>query len=163
MRNFMHQKVAAPTLHRGIAEARGFTLPEVLIAVSIFAMVSTIAAALYAQSFKETRRATTQNQLYEDARYVMGLIADEAKNGMIDYDEYYSQNVVGATNYGQSYGRYYSAFFNPGDDNKLGFDCNDVTGSMMASFRRMPFAEGRRTLWGRYLIIISKAFAAVEL
>jgi len=121
----------------------GFTLPEVLIAVSIFAMVSTIAAALYAQSFKETRRATTQNQLYEDARYVMGLIADEAKNGMIDYDEYYSQNVVGATNYGQSYGRYYSAFFNPGDDNKLGFDCNDGAVQENAFCGRASYVMGQ--------------------
>lgn len=119
-------------LHQGPAQERGFTLPEVLIAVSIFAMVSTVAGTLYAQSFKETRRATVQNQLYDDARYTMARIAEEVRNGMIDYDEYYSWNVVknssyGTTTYGQNYGRYYSAFFNPGDDDDLGFDCNDGT------------------------------------
>ncbi|MBI5412803.1 type II secretion system protein [Candidatus Peregrinibacteria bacterium] len=103
---------------------RAFTLPEVMIAVFIFSMVTTIVANLYIQSFKETRRSNLENQIYEDARFVMQQIAGEIQNGMIDYDEYYNQNVIGA-NFGQNFGRYYSSFFNPGTDEKLGFDCND--------------------------------------
>lgn len=113
----------------------GFTLVEILIAVSVFAVVSTVISSLYIQSFRETRRANIQNQLYQDARFVVNRIADEVRNGMIDYDEYYNQNVVmpsipvpgphGLKNYGQNYGRYYSAFFNPGSDNRLGFECAD--------------------------------------
>lgn len=119
---------------------RAFTLPEVLIAVSIFTVVVSIAANLYVQSFRETRRANTQNQIYEDARFILQRIADEVKSGMIDYDEYYNQNVVlplinasepaggpalGVDNFGQNFGRYYSAFFHTGSDNALGFGCND--------------------------------------
>lgn len=118
---------------------KGFTLPEVLVAVSIFAMVSTVVASLYVQSFRESKRSSFQNQVYEDARFVLRRIADEIQQGgTIDYDEYYNQNVViptgvappnstpfGLLNYGQNYGRYFSSFFNPGSDKKLGFACND--------------------------------------
>lgn len=115
----------------------GFTLVELLIAVSIFAVVSMIVATLYVQAFRESRRANLQNQIFEDARFIMSRIADEIRSGMIDYDEYYNQNVVipgaasiaGAAserNYGQNYGRYYSSFYNPGSDDALGFDCNTV-------------------------------------
>lgn len=120
--------------------AKAFTLPEILIAVGIFSVISTISASLYVQSFRQTRRANLENQVYEDARYVLQLIADEVREGMIDYDEYYSQNVVlplvsvpvggpelGVDNFGQNYGRYYSSFYNPGTDQALGFDCNDGT------------------------------------
>lgn len=117
----------------------GFTLPEVLVAVSIFAMVSTVVASLYVQSFRESKRSSFQNQVYEDARFVLRRIADEIQQGgTIDYDEYYNQNVViptgvappnsapfGLLNYGQNYGRYFSSFFNPGSDKTLGFLCND--------------------------------------
>lgn len=119
---------------------RAFTLPEVLIAVFIFSIVTTIVANLYIQSFKETRRSNLENQIYEDARFIMQQIAGEIQSGMIDYDEYYNQNVVipsledgisipgaGAIrNFGQNFGRYYSSFFNPGLDKALGFDCNTV-------------------------------------
>lgn len=118
---------------------KGFTLPEVLVAVSIFAIVSTVVASLYVQSFRESKRSSFQNQVYEDARFVLRRIADEIQQGgTIDYDEYYNQNVViptgvappnstpfGLANYGQNYGRYFSSFFNPGSDRKLGFLCND--------------------------------------
>lgn len=115
-----------------------FTLPEILIAVSLFATVVTIVGGLYIRSFRETRRANFQNQIYEDARFILGRIANEIRDGMVDYDEYYNQHVVieslkggiqipgaGLQNFGQNYGRYYSSFFNPGNDEKLGFRCND--------------------------------------
>lgn len=111
-------------------KGKGFTLPEILVAVSIFVIVSTVIAGLYVQSFRETRRSNLQNQIYEDARFILQRIGDEIRSGAIDYDEYYNQNVVigsgiGLANFGQNYGRYYSAFFNPGSDEKLGFTCND--------------------------------------
>lgn len=115
-----------------------FTLAEILIAVSLFATVVTIVGGLYIRSFRETRRANFQNQIYEDARFILQRIATEIRDGMVDYDEYYNQHVVieslkagiqipgaGFQNFAQNYGRYYSAFFNPGNDEKLGFDCND--------------------------------------
>lgn len=123
-----------------------FTLPEILVAVSIFTVVSTVTATLYVRSFRESRRAAIQNQVYDDARFILARVADEVRNGTVDYDEYFNQNVVipqvkagvnivnnglqkhGLQNYGQNYGRYYSNFFNPGSDTELGFDCNDASG-----------------------------------
>lgn len=99
-----------------------FTLPELLISVAIFAVVAVIVSSLYVDSFRLTGSANLQNQVYEDARYIMQKIAEEVRKNMIDYDEYYSQNVIGASNFGQNYGRYYSSFYNPGSDGKLGFD-----------------------------------------
>lgn len=121
----------------------GFTLPEILIAVSIFSVVVTLASSLYIQSFREARRANMQNQIYEDARFIMARIGDEIRSGMIDYDEYYNQNVVipygappdglgsstpfGIKHFGQNYGRYFSSFFHSGSDAALGFRCNNDT------------------------------------
>ncbi|MBI2638269.1 type II secretion system protein [Candidatus Peregrinibacteria bacterium] len=102
-----------------------FTLPEILIAVAIFSTVSMVVSTLYIQSFQETRKANLQNQVYEDARFILQRIAQEARDGMVDYDEYYNQNVV-IDNFGQNFGRYYSSFFYPGQDEALGFDCNTV-------------------------------------
>ncbi|MEK9132803.1 MAG: type II secretion system protein [Patescibacteria group bacterium] len=121
----------------------GFTLPELLISTTIFAMMTTAVGSLYALSLSETRRGNTQSQVYEDARYLMSVIKNEITNNAIDYDEYYNQNVViptiraaglldlpgvgqlGFPNIGQNFGRYYSSFFNPGSDSQLGFACND--------------------------------------
>lgn len=131
-----HLQVCAATTHTG------FTLPEILIAVAIFAAVATMVGSLYTRSFGESRRSNTQGQVYGDARYVLSLMAKEIKKNAIDYDEYYNQNVViptiaalgrnpagvgqlGLPNFGQNFGRYYSSFFNPGSDFKLGFECND--------------------------------------
>lgn len=117
-----------------------------LIAVAIFAVFSTVVAWEYTQAFRETRTANLQNQVFEDGRFVIDRIAYEIRNGTIDYDEYFNQNVVIPSledpaigvpgidaseiwrrNYGQNFGRYYSAFYNPGSDNRLGFACNDGT------------------------------------
>ncbi|MEK7524190.1 MAG: prepilin-type N-terminal cleavage/methylation domain-containing protein [Patescibacteria group bacterium] len=118
---------------------RAFTLPEVLIAVSIFSVVAMLVSSMYIQSFRQSRRTNIQNQIYADARFVMQRIAQEIRTNMIDYDEYYNQNVVipsipggsvpnpGLKHYGQNYGRYFSSFFHPGSEEKLGFDCNNGT------------------------------------
>lgn len=124
-----------------------FTLPEILIAVSIFSVVALVTATLYIQSFRTSRDANYKRRIFEDARFVLQRIAEEIRNGAVDYDEYYNQYVViptkkqnpglalgnlasRANNYGQHFGLYYSAFFNPGRSNNpnvqelLGFACN---------------------------------------
>ena len=79
----------------------------------------------------------------------MDRITQEIKNNMVDYDEYYAQNVVipskkGTDNFGQNYGRYYSSFYNPGADKLsatgklglLGFDCNEKDADSPTGFSR---------------------------
>lgn len=108
-------------------------MPEILVAVAIFAVVVTGVAGFYARSFGDSRKINFQSRIYEDGRYTLQFIANEIKNNMVDYDEYYNQNVVlygsgfNIDKLGQNYGKYYSAFFNPGGDGALGFDCNDGT------------------------------------
>lgn len=123
--------------------ASGFTLIELLVSVAIFAVVAVIVASMYIQAVRETKRTNTQNQIYEDARFLMAKIADEIHGGMIDYDEYYAQNVIKNSpegvpvlkkNFGQNFGAYYSAFYHPGSDEALGFDCNTVTLEEMAAY-----------------------------
>jgi hypothetical protein len=89
----------------------------------------------------EQQRGSYQNQIYEDGRYIVNRIAQEISGATVDYDEYYNQNVVSqyssqptnaapltlGENFGQNFGRYYSAFFHPGDDRELGFLCSDNT------------------------------------
>ncbi len=104
----------------------GFTLPELLVAVGVFAVVIAIIASFYVQTFRVTRKVNSQSQIYEDARYIMQKIKQEIHASAIDYDEYYNQNVV-IGNFGQNFGKYYSSFYNPGSDEKLGFYCNDKT------------------------------------
>lgn len=92
--------------------------------MSILATVFLVVSSLYIDSFRESRRSSVQNQVYEDARYVMNFIAKELRAGTVDYDEYYNQLVVGGE-LGQNYGAYFSSFYNPGSDGKLGFKCNN--------------------------------------
>ncbi len=97
---------------------------------------------MFIDSFKNSRRFALQNSVYEDAGFIMNQLADQIQNSYIDYDEYYNQNVVvpgviprtnHAPTYGQNFGMYYSAFFNPGNDKanpadaegRLGYSCNN--------------------------------------
>lgn len=132
--------MGAPRTAPPVTNKHAFTLAEVLIALSVFGIIATVVSGLFIDSYRESRRAASQNQLYEDARFIMDEMARNVREGMIDYDEYYNQYVIAKnpilghpSNYGQNYGRYYSAFFYPGTDNKLGFDCNsdaDLDGTL---------------------------------
>lgn len=139
--------------HKPIA----FTLVELLIAVSIFATITVLISGLFIDSFRQAQRVTLQSSVYEDARFIMDQITTEIENNIIDYDEYYNQHVVlrsqlAGTNqrptYGQNFGRYYSAFFNPGSDNRLGYDCNDDVDPLdgIVDRNRVQCTPQRRTL-----------------
>lgn len=121
----------------------GFTLIELLISVGLFAVVAVFVSSLMIDTMRASKDSNLQNQVYEDARYTMQKIAEEIRGGMVDYDEYYAQNVVGADNWGQNYGRYYSAFYNPGADTLktgkvglLGFDCNEEDSTSLTGWLR---------------------------
>ena len=131
-------------------ENPGFTLIELLISIGLFAVVIVFFSSIFIQSIRTSYESNAQNQIYEDARFLMQRIAKEVRSGMVDYDEYYAQNVAipsgkGADNFGQNYGRYYSSFYNPGTDkplknpdegNLLGFDCNELDANSPTGFLR---------------------------
>ncbi len=100
---------------------KGFTIVEVLVAVSLFAVAATVATTLMVNVVNLQKKASVQNAVYEDARILMQQLTKEIQGGTIDYEEYYSVNVVqahkkpdGGPYYGINYGVYGSRFFDPG-------------------------------------------------
>jgi len=78
-------------------ERAGFTLVEVLIVMFIFSIVSLVAITTYLTTFRVGQRATIENAIIEDSKFILQAIATEIKNGSIDYEEYFSQCVIGGT------------------------------------------------------------------
>lgn len=119
---------------------RGFTLVEVLIAVSLFTLVAVLSSDVLADVVGLERRTSVENDLYEDVQVVLQQLTKEIQNGTIDYEEYYSMKVIqaqtppkGGPYYGINYGVYGSRFYNPGkrfdvapskNPNDLGLECS---------------------------------------
>lgn len=121
---------------------RGLTLVEVMIAISIFSVAVVVSTTILINVVQLEKQNSIQDVLYEDARIIFQQIANEMKNGTVDYDEYYSVNVIQAGEleaevyYGAFYGAYGSRFFDPGfslvDSNEqnpknLGTECTFPT------------------------------------
>lgn len=99
----------------------GITLIELLVAIGIFAIASTVATSLIIDIVKMERRNSVENQIYDDARIILQQITNEINSGTIDYEEYYNTNVLQTGDQifmGKNYGAYGSRFFDPGE--KLG-------------------------------------------
>ncbi len=109
----------------------GFSLVEILVAISVFTVAAVTASSLLVGIVRADKRTALQMAVYEDARIIMSQLAYEIRNGLVDYEEYYSVCVVqnptscgGDVPFGQSetadvwfginYGVYGSRFFNPG-------------------------------------------------
>lgn len=95
---------------------------EALIAASIFTFVASIAITIFINVSKTEKTAELTNAMYEDARVVMEMLSRQIRSGTIDYEEYYSLNVLGSVNYGVKRGAYASRFYDPG------FTINNDTG-----------------------------------
>ncbi len=103
---------------------RGFTLMEALIAASVFGMLSVIAATFFLNISQSQRSTDSYSALYEDARVIMENIANEIRNGTVDYEEYFNitsdangtEGGIAATDryYGINRGVYASRFYDPG-------------------------------------------------
>lgn len=104
------------------SSTKGFTLVEVLVAIGLFTVVSTIAASVLVDVVQLQKKSSIQNEIYEDARILMQQLTNEIQSGTVDYEEYYSNYVVqkkkpvvaGDRYYGINYGVYSSRFFEPG-------------------------------------------------
>jgi len=106
----------------------GFTLVEVIIASSVFTIVSLIGVTVFVNVTRIQRRIALENAIYEDGRFMMERIAREIRENTIDYEEYYNKLVEGGK-YGQAYTCYASRFYNPGSgglaSGNLGATCSD--------------------------------------
>lgn len=105
-----------------VSPTKGFTLVEVLVAIGLFTVVSTIAASVLVDVVQLQKKSSIQNEIYEDARILMQQLTNEIQSGTVDYEEYYSNYVIQKKKkvvpvdryYGINYGVYSSRFFDPG-------------------------------------------------
>ena len=117
-------------LRRFIRKARGFTLAEVLIAATIFTIVSLVGVTVFVNVIRIQHRVFLENAIYEDARVMMERISREIRSNTVDYEEYYSKastydiafdplpsldlNGMKENPYGTMYGCCAKRFYNPG-------------------------------------------------
>lgn len=98
---------------------KGFTLIELLMAISIFVVIATISTSLLVRTVNVEKLTDIRNTMVDDARVLMEQLTSAIHYGQIDYEEYYSVNVIqnGAQDvaYGLYYGAYGSRFMSPGD------------------------------------------------
>jgi len=124
------------------SQKSGFTLVEVLIAASIFTVVSLIAVTVFVNVIRIQRRVVLENAIYEDSRVMMERISREVRENTVDYEEYYNKstdqdssapilgdaNLNGKNPYGFYFGCYAQRFYNPGsagtDIGKFGALCS---------------------------------------
>lgn len=126
---------------------KGLSLIEVLIAISLFAIVAMMSSTILIDIVQLEKKSSVQNAIYEDLRIMLQLLTREIQTGTIDYDEYYSYCVIQKDMpaeqiyFGINHGVYGSRFYDPGkslgtpDDIKnpkdLGLECsyeNGITG-----------------------------------
>lgn len=128
----------------------GFTLIEVLVAATIFTVVSLIAVNVFISVIRIQRRVQLENAIYEDARVMMERVSRAVRENTIDYEEYYNKamnqdtalsssltsselapTALNKNPYGYRYGCYAQRFYNPGTKagvtDSLGVLCNDDT------------------------------------
>lgn len=104
----------------------GFTIAEVLIASSVFVVVSLIGVTIFIDIMRIQRRIILENAIYEDARFMMERIAREVRYNTVDYEEYY-RDALGVL-HGENFGCYAERFYNPGDPDAIGAECSDPPG-----------------------------------
>lgn len=102
-------------------DRRGVTMVEVLIAVSLFTIVTVVANSVFVSIVELEKKSTVQNAIFEDLRIIMQQLTYEIQHGAIDYEEYYNACVIQdgckpnrEAYLGINYGVYGSRFFDPG-------------------------------------------------
>lgn len=97
---------------------KGLSLVEVLIAVSLFAIVAMISSTILIDIVQLEKKSSVQNAIYEDLRIMLQLLTKEIQSGTIDYDEYYNYCVIQGADanafFGVNHGVYGSRFYDPG-------------------------------------------------
>ena len=100
-----------------IRNKKGFTLVEVIIASSIFSIVSLIGVTVFINVTRIQKKLELENAIYEDGRFMMERMAREIRKNTIDYEEYYHQSALNdGGDYGKLNGCYAQQFYSPGNN-----------------------------------------------
>jgi len=76
-----------------LKKQKGFTLIEVLIALTIFVIFITSVSSSYVNIARNQREANAVREIYSDMRYVFNMIEEEARSKTIDYACYQKGEV----------------------------------------------------------------------
>jgi len=98
---------------------RGFTLIEVLVALSIFATLGMLAMTVFVNVTRTQARVALDYALNEDSKFVVQKLRQEIEANAIDYEEYFNKVITSDASlkpneYGKLQGCYATQFFNPG-------------------------------------------------
>src|SRR3989338_919710 len=94
---------------------RAFTIVELLITLTIFAVVAILSVSALVNSMASARKIQAQVFLYSEAEAIMDQLTREIEQNTIDYEAYYARNVQGETGWEtQNYGFYGQSFYDPG-------------------------------------------------
>lgn len=102
---------------------KGFTLVEMVVALTVFSVIVTVGANIYVTAARGQKRANLEAAIYNEARAIVDKLAREIRHKTIDYDEYYNQKIIAAdhgsvqennTYYGGNFGEYGRNFYDPG-------------------------------------------------
>lgn len=75
----------------------GFTLIEVVVTLGVFSIAALMAVNVFVIFVQQQRRTVNQQELQNDARAVMEQVANDLREGVLDY-EYYKTTIVAPGN-----------------------------------------------------------------
>lgn len=82
-------------LHQAVRGQRGYTIVELIVAMSIFAVVMVIAVGAFVTVQGTSNKTTAQRKVQQDSRYNLELLARQIRAGRIDYG-FYARNASDA-------------------------------------------------------------------
>jgi prepilin-type N-terminal cleavage/methylation domain-containing protein len=94
-----------------IFSRKGYTLIEILVAMSLFGTIMIIVGTSMANLYKIQRRQKALDSLYEESRFLAERVVKHIRNNTIDYSEYYLQARSLASRYGESPNDYENRFY----------------------------------------------------
>lgn len=94
---------------------RAFTLIELILTLSIFAVVAVISVTALINGMRSAKKIQAQVTLYSEAQGLMDLMARDIEQNTVDYEAYYARNVLGEAGWNtENYGDYAQTFYHPG-------------------------------------------------
>ncbi|MFA4814782.1 MAG: type II secretion system protein [Candidatus Gracilibacteria bacterium] len=120
---------------------RAYTLVELIITLTIFAIVAVLCVSALVTSMASAKRIQAQVFLYSEAQSLMDQLARKVERSAVDYEAYYLRYGYHSPETGWEtllYGYYGQSFYHPGDDgwypgpygtnvgNLYGVECADL-------------------------------------
>lgn len=101
----MAMRAQTPVKKTSRKRKRGFTLIEIIIAMTLFAIIAALGTTFFIQVSRIYKRVTLQNELLNETEFVMERLRQTIGENTLDYEEYYNQAQNGpGAEYGYKYG-----------------------------------------------------------